>query len=195
MEHPFAVSGMMIAMVAAGLFALILLLSIVGMYNRFVRQRTLVQESWGQIDVELTRRHDLIPALVETVKGYAAHERSVLEQLVQAREQAEAHKNASPKAREGYEEAVGGAVHNVLVRAEAYPDLKASGNFLQLQEALTTTEDRIAAARRFYNGNVRALNTRVSTFPSNLIATVFGFEKAQFFELRDPAVAVPPTVA
>ena len=184
-------------LVLYGVIALVvvLLLSVVGMYNRFVRQRTLVEESWGQIDVELTRRHELIPNLVETVKGYAAHEQAVLSELVAAREAARQHKDDSPNDREGYEESVGVAVQNVLVRAEAYPDLKASTNFLQLQDELTNTENRIAAARRFYNGNVRALNTRVGTFPSNLVASMFGFSKAQFFELRDRAAALPPQVS
>jgi LemA protein len=183
------------ALVYAGLgIAILLAVSLVVMYNRFVRQRTLVEESWGQIDVELTRRHELIPNLVETVKGYAAHEQAVLDRLVRAREAATAHKGDSPKARESYEEQVGGAVHDVLVRAEAYPDLKASSNFLALQEELTVTENRIAAARRFYNGNVRALNTRVATIPSNIVAAMFGFERADFFELREPAVAEVPGV-
>jgi LemA protein len=173
---------------------LVLGLSFMVMYNRFVRQRTLVEESWGQTDVELTRRHELIPNLVATVQGYAEHERSVLEALAQAREQAQAHKGEDPKAREGYEEQVGRALATVLARSEAYPDLKASANFLHLQGELTNTEDRIAAARRFYNGNVRAYNTRCSTFPSNLVAGMFGFEPREFFELTDPAARVAPNV-
>lgn len=179
--------------VAIGL-ALVLVLSLIVMYNRFVRQRTLVEESWGQIDVELTRRHELIPNLVETVRGYAAHEQAVLAQLVAAREAATAHQGDSPAERETFEDQVGGAVREVLVRAEAYPDLKASSTFLALQEELTMTEDRIAAARRFYNGNVRALNTRVATFPSNIVAGMFGFERADFFELREPALGGVPKV-
>ena len=164
------------------------------MYNRFVRQRTLVEESWGGIDVELTRRHDLIPNLVETVRGYAAHEQAVLDTLVRAREAATAHQADQPKQREGYEDAVGGAIATVLARAEAYPDLKASANFLQLQSELTITEDRIAAARRFYNGNVRAYNTRVRTFPSMIVAGVFNFRLREFFEIRDQAARVAPGV-
>ena len=165
----------------------VLLLSVLVMYNRFVRQRTLVDESWGGIDVELTRRHDLIPQLVETVKGYAAHEQEVLSRLVEAREAATAHHDDSPAHREGFEDSLGGALQQVLARVEAYPDLKASQSFLSLQEELTNTEDRIAASRRFYNGNVRAYNTRVRTFPSNLVATAFGFEVRGFFELQEPA--------
>jgi LemA protein len=186
---------MMPVLVSALAVVLLLLLAVVVSYNRFVSQRTLVDESWKQIDVELQRRHDLIPNLVATVKGYAAHEREVLETVTAAREAAEAHRTDGPKGREPFEERLGGAVRGVLARAEAYPDLKASSNFLQLQDELTNTEDRIAASRRFYNGNVRALNVRVSTFPSNMIAGFFEFGKREFFELTDPAAAAAPKVA
>jgi LemA protein len=172
----------------------LLLISLLVMYNRFVRQRTHVDESWGGIDVELTRRHDLVPNLVETVRGYAAHEQALLDNLVRAREAAAAHHADRPKQREGYENAVGGALAQVLARAEAYPDLKASTTFLHLQAELTNTEDRIAAARRFYNGNVRAYNTRVRTFPSNLVAGAFGFDLREFFEIRDQAGRAAPAV-
>ena len=120
---------------------------------------------------------------METVRGYAEHERSVLDNLVQAREQAAAHRAAGPEERGAYEENLAGATQQVLARAEAYHDLKASANFLQLQSALTDTEDRIAAGRRFYNGNVRAYNTRIVTFPSNLVASAFHFTQREFFEL------------
>lgn len=169
------------------------LVGLVVMYNRFVRQRTLVDEAWSQIDVELQRRHDLIPQLVSVVRAYAEHERTVLEQLAQARETAAAHRSGGPAERQPYEESVGLALRTVVARAEAYPDLKASANFLQLQDELTHTEDRIAASRRFYNGNVRALNTRVGTFPSNLVAASFGFTRRDFFELTAPGpVAASP---
>jgi LemA protein len=181
-------------LVAVGALAVLLLLSLLVMYNRFVRQRTLVDESWHGIDVELTRRHDLVPNLVATVKGYADHERAVLEALAAAREQATAHKADAPHAREPYEDALTASVQQVLARAEAYPELKASANFLQLQDELTITEDRIAAARRFYNGNVRAYNTRLATFPSNLVGSSFGFEPQEFFEIHDPAQRVAPVV-
>jgi LemA protein len=181
-------------LVVVAALVLVLLLSLMVMYNRFVRQRVLIDESWGQTDVELTRRHDLIPNLVKTVQGYAAHEREVLENLTQAREAATAHTEDAPAAREKFEDALGGAVASVLVRAEAYPDLKASTNFLELQDELTNTEDRIAAARRFYNGNVRAYNTRVRTFPSNLIAGMFHFATRDFFELKDPVARQAPQV-
>jgi LemA protein len=168
---------------AAVAVAVVLLVAVLVMYNRFVRQRTLVDESWGGIDVELTRRHDLIPQLVETVKGYAAHEQAVLTRLVEAREAATAHHTDSPARRQGYEDSLGGALQQLFARVEAYPDLKASGQFLALQGELTNTEDRIAASRRFYNGNVRAYNTRVRTVPSNLVAAVFRFRPREFFEL------------
>ena len=184
---------MIVVYVVAGVVAF-LLLCLVVMYNRFVRQRTLVDESWGGIDVELTRRHELIPNLVKAVQGYAAHERAVLENLTAAREAATAHKSDDPAQRQQFEEGVGRALTQVLARVEAYPDLKASQNFLDLQDELTNTEDRIAAARRFYNGNVRAYNTRVATFPSNLVAATFGFEARQFFEITDAQVRTAPTV-
>jgi len=184
---------MTVLYVALGVVAFVLLCLVV-MFNRFVRQRTLVDESWGGIDVELTRRHDLIPNLVETVQGYAAHERTVLENLTRAREAATAHRTDHPAQRQEFEETVGRALTEVLARVEAYPDLRASRNFLDLQDELTHTEDRIAAARRFYNGNVRAYNTRVATFPSNLVAAVFGFEAREFFEITDVNARTAPSV-
>ena len=133
-------------------------------YNRFVRQRNLVQESWRQIDVELTRRHDLIPNLVETVKGYAAHESSTLAGVVAARAAAVS-AGGGVAAKAQAESALDGSLRGLFAVAENYPDLKAAGPFQQLQSELAETEDRIAAGRRFYNGNVRALNTRVEAFP------------------------------
>ncbi|WP_148573207.1 LemA family protein [Nocardioides caldifontis] len=173
--------------VLAGLFVLV-------SYNRFVSQNVLVDESWSQVDVELQRRHDLIPNLVNTVKGYAAHEAGVLERVTAARNAAAAHKSDTPGERRPFEEELGGAVRGLFAVAEGYPDLKASANFLQLQKELTNTEDRIAAGRRFYNGNVRALNTRVRTFPSNVVASMFSFGTKEFFELSDPAAAQTPVV-
>lgn len=184
---------MIVVYVVAGVVAVVAL-SLIVMYNRFVRQRTLVDESWGGIDVELTRRHELIPNLVKTVQGYADHERAVLENLTAAREAATAHRSDDPQARQQYEEQVGRALTEVLARVEAYPDLKASQNFLDLQDELTNTEDRIAASRRFYNGNVRAYNTRVATFPSNLVAAMFGFKARQFFEITDANARSAPAV-
>jgi LemA protein len=178
----------------------VVLLVVIGLavsYNRFVRQRNLVAESWRQIDVELQRRHDLVPSLVETVKAYATHERQVFDDITQARAAAmQARSNAENDRaqRATAENALSRAVVGVVAVAESYPQLKASENFLALQHELVETEDRIAAGRRFYNGNVRALNTRVQAFPSNLVASMFHFAAAEYFELADPgarqAVAV-----
>jgi LemA protein len=175
-----------------GAVALLLTVWVVVSHNRFVRLRTLVDESWGDIDVELSRRHDLVPNLVETVQGYADHEREVLETLTRARADATAHRDDRPASREGFEEGVGQALRTVLARVEAYPELRASPHFLSLQRELILTEDRIAAARRFYNGNVRSWNTRVRTFPSLLVARLFSFRARDFFELRDAAAASRP---
>ena len=169
-------------------------LSVVVMFNRFVRQRTLIDSSWGGVDVELTRRRDLIPNLVRTVQGYAEHERTVLETLVAAREAAAAHQADAPAERQQFEEQVGRAIDQVLARVEGYPDLKASAGFLDLQRELTDTEDRIAAARRFYNLNVGAFNTRVATFPSNVVAGLFHFRTRAVFELTDATARLAPHV-
>ena len=185
---------MTVALSVVGGLVVLLGLFLLVSYNRFVSQTVLVDESWSQVDVELQRRHDLIPNLVNTVKGYAAHEAGVLERVTAARNAAAAHKQDTPGERRPYEEELGGAVRGLFAVAEAYPDLKASANFLQLQKELTNTEDRIAAGRRFYNGNVRALNTRVRTFPSNLVASMFSFRPKEFFELTDPAAAQTPVV-
>lgn len=167
----------------------LLVLAVVVSYNRFVRQRNLVQESWRQIDVELRRRHDLIPNLVETVKGYAAQERTVLTQVTEARAAAlTAAQSAGVAGQAQAESALGRALGGLLAVAENYPDLKSSQNFLALQQQLAETEDRIAAGRRFYNGNVRALNTRVEAFPSSLVASAFHFGKADYFEVEEPEV-------
>jgi LemA protein len=175
----------------------LLALGVVASYNRFVRQRNLVQESWRQVDVELNRRHDLIPNLVETVKGYAAQERTVLQAVTDARASAVATSKAQTAGvvqQAEAENALGRALGGLLAVAENYPDLKSSQNFLALQQQLAETEDRIAAARRFYNGNVRALNTRVEAFPSSVIASTFNFSKADYFEVDDPAVRAPVAV-
>jgi len=168
-------------------------LYVVGQYNGLVRVRNLVQESWRQVDVELTRRHDLIPNLVETVKGYAAHEKAVFEEVARARTLA-AGAGATPEQQAAQENELTHALGRLFAVAEAYPVLRASENFQQLQLELSTTEDRIAAGRRFYNANVRDLNTRIESFPSNLIANQFHFEKAEYFEVEDPAVRQAPTV-
>ena len=185
-----AVSIVLIVLVA---LVVIALLWGVATYNGLVRLRNLVQEAWRQIDVELHRRHDLIPNLVETVKGYAAHERAVFEAVTQARAAAAA-PGSSPAEQAAQENMLTGALRQLFAVAEAYPQLRASENFTQLQAELTNTEDRIAAGRRFYNANVRELNTRVETFPPSLIARWFGFTRAEYFEVDDAAVRAAPTV-
>lgn len=172
---------------------LIPLLIGVGIYNGLVRLRQHVAESWSGIDTELRRRYDLIPNLVETVKGYAAHERQVLEEVTRARQQAVA-STGSPASQAADENVLVGSLRHLFAVAEGYPDLKASDNFLALQRELVNTEDRIQAARRFYNANVRDLNTRCQAFPSNLVAGMFGFKQAEFFEVEDAGVRVPPAV-
>jgi len=173
--------------VVAGLWA-------VAAFNGLVRVRNLVQEAWRQIDVELTRRHDLIPNLLETVKGYAAHERAVFDEVTRAR--AAATGGASnPAAQAQQEQALSQSLGQLFAVAENYPVLRASENFQQLASELANTEDRIAAGRRFYNANVRTLNTKVETFPANMIASMFGFARAEYFETQDAAERAVPTVA
>ncbi len=161
----------------------------VGTYNGLVKLRNLVQEAWRQIDVELKRRHDLIGNLVETVKGYAAHERGTLEDVMKARSAAMAG-GQTPGQQAASEGMLSAALGRLIAVAEAYPDLKANQNFLALQNELTSTEDRIASARRYYNANVRELNTKVETVPSNFVAGMFHVGRAEYFEVegveRDP---------
>jgi len=162
-------------------------------YNSFVTLRNLVKNSWSNIDTELRRRYDLIPNLVETVKGYAAHERSVFETVTAARARAVA-STGSPSSQARDENQLVGALKSLFAVAERYPNLKASDNFLKLQQELVNTEDRIQAARRFYNGNVKDLNTRCDMFPSNVIASIFGFEHAEYFEVDSLEVRAPVKV-
>ena len=169
------------------------LLWLVGTYNGFVRLRQHVRESWSGIDTELKRRYDLIPNLVETVKGYAAHERQVLESVTKARQTA-VDSTGSPKSQEHDENALVGSVRQLFAVAERYPQLEADDQFLALQKELANTEDRIAAARRFYNANVRDLNTRLQTFPSNLIGSMFSFQAGEYFEVEDIGMRRAPAV-
>jgi LemA protein len=185
------------AAIIAIIVAVIVLVTIIAFiisYNRFQSQKNLITEAWKQVDVELQRRFDLIPNLIETVKGYAAHEKSVLEAVTAARTNAEQHKSEGPAARQEPETLLGRAVGGLFAVAEAYPDLKASANFLELQKELALTEDRIAAGRRFYNGNVRAYNTRIQTVPSNIVASMFTFTPAEYFEIEDPEARQPVKV-
>ena len=173
----------MIRWIVIGAVILLLLLWAVGVYNGLIRLRNLVQEAWRQIDVELKRRHDLIGNLVETVKGYAAHERGTLEDVMKARSVAMAG-GQSPAQQAQSEGLLSAALGRLIAVAEAYPDLKANQNFLALQQELTSTEDRIASARRYYNANVRELNTRVETVPSNVVANLFHIVRAEYFETQ-----------
>jgi LemA protein len=153
-------------------------------YNRFVSQRNLVRDAWANIDTELRRRYDLIPNLVETVKGYASHEREVFENVTKARAMATA-ATGSPAEQAAAEGPLVAALRQLFAVAENYPDLKANQNFLALQAELSNTEDRLQTARRFYNSNVRDYNRRVQSFPSNVIARSFGFTEEQFFEVDE----------
>ncbi len=156
-------------------------------YNALVRMRQQVKESWADIDTELKRRYDLIPNLVEVVKGYAAHEQATFSAVTEARARARASTGA-PESQAADEKVLVGSMQKLLAVAEDYPELMASRHFLSLQEELSHTEDRIQAARRFFNANVRDLNTRIEVFPSNLIASAFSFEKAHFFEVESAVI-------
>ena len=156
-------------------------------YNLLVRTRQQVHESWSGIDTELKRRYDLVPNLVETVKAYAAHERETLDEVTTARARASA-SHGSPAAQAADEKPLVDSMRRLFAVVERYPDLKASEHFLALQSELANTEDRIQASRRFYNANVRDLNTRIEVFPSNLIAGMFKFKPAEFFEVETATV-------
>lgn len=186
---------------ASATIALISLLVVIGLlvafviaiYNRLVRLRQNVRESWSAIDTELRRRYDLIPNLVETVKGYASHEKETLERVIQARNAAAAN-TGTPAEQAQTENFLTGALRQLFALSEAYPQLRANENFMQLQEQLNQTENQIAQSRRFYNANVRELNTAVETFPNSLIAGSFGFQQAEYFEIDDPAARGPVQV-
>ena len=177
--------------VAIGVVVL-LVLAVVGMYNRLVSARLRVQNSYSQIDVQLKRRYDLIPNLVETVKGYAAHERETLERVVQARQQAIAATGVANQA--AAENMLTGALRQLFALSEAYPNLKANENFSQLQEELASTENKIGFSRQYYNNTVENYNTRIQQFPSVLIANMFAFTPAEFFELEKPEEREPVKV-
>ncbi len=159
------------------------------LYNRLIRLRNKVEEAWAQIDVQLQRRHDLIPNLVNTVKGYAEHEKSVFEEVTAARAAAVSAQGAAVAGKA--EDALGVALGRLFAVAENYPQLKADANFRQLQEELSDTEDKVAFARQYYNDNVREWNTRISSVPDMLVARMMGAQKAEYFELEDGAGAAP----
>jgi LemA protein len=178
--------------------AAVVLLVIVGLplawYNKLVRLRQLIRESWGNVDVQLRRRYDLIPNLVATVKGYATHERDVLERVIEARNRAQANRGAVGSQSEDERQLVD-ATKQLFAVVETYPQLKASANFLALQKELVDTEDRIAAARRFYNANVRDYNVSRTTFPVMLVAGFGDFPPQDYFEVEDHTVRAAPVVS
>lgn len=181
----------MVALIIIGIIAIFLLYA-VSIYNRLVKLKNLVQEAWSSIDVMLKKRHDLIPNLVETVKGYATHERETLESVTRARNQAVG--ASSLEAKEAAEKNLNQAMMNLFAVAEQYPDLKANANFQQLQAELTSIENDIEKSRRYYNGTARENNTLVESFPSNIVANMYKFEKVSYFELDNIAEREVPTV-
>ena len=174
-----------IALVLIGLY-------IGGTYNKLVRSRTMVEEGWSGIDVQLKKRYNLIPNLIETVKGYAGHEKETLNQVIEARNAAQS--ATGVKATKKAEHQLQAAMANIFALAEAYPDLKANTNFLQLQNELSAIEGDVEKARRYYNGTVRENNVMVESFPSNLIANMFNFYLADFFEIDNAAEKAVPKV-
>ncbi len=182
-----------VPLIIFGVLVLMPIIWLIATYNTLVRLRQYCGESWSTIDTELKRRYDLIPNLVETVRGYAAHERQTLDAVVRARNAAVA-STGSPDAQAKDENVLVGSMKQLFALAESYPDLKASQNFLALQEELANTEDRIQAARRFYNANVRDLNTRIGVFPSNLVASMLSFRPQAFFEIDQAIVRQAPQV-
>lgn len=181
----------MIALIILGVVALLFFYGI-SIYNRLVKLRTMVQEAWSSIDVMLKKRHDLIPNLIETVKGYATHERETFDSVTRARAAAMGANTIQEK--EAAEKVLSQAMMNLNAVAEQYPDLKANTNFLQLQSELSVLEGDIEKSRRYYNGTVRENNILVETFPSNIIANMFNFAKSTFFELDNVAERAVPTV-
>ena len=160
-------------------------------YNGLVRLRNRIDSAWSQIGIQLTRRHDLIPNLIETVKGYAAHEKGTLEGVVEARNAAIQAQSAGPEQQAQAENVLTGALKSLFALAEAYPDLKANQNFLSLQEELTSTEDRIAYSRQFYNDSVMKYDNKIQSIPSNLIAGMFNFAPREYFKAEEGAAEVP----
>jgi LemA protein len=165
---------------------------VIATFNNLVKLRNRTKEAWSDIDVQLKRRYNLIPNLVETIKGYAAHEKGLFEKVAEARSRAMGAKDLKEKGEA--ENALSGTLKTLFAVAENYPQLKASENFLELQRELRDTEDKIQAARRFYNSNVRDLNIKIESFPANLIANLFNFKKMDLFELVESAERKAPQV-
>jgi LemA protein len=185
---------MIFASVIVGIIIILAILC-AGIYNGLVGARNGVKNAWAQIDVQLKRRHDLIPNLVETVKGYAAHERGVFDEVTRARARAVAAGGLGPEARAPMENALTASLRSLFAVAENYPQLKAVEQFNQLSTNLRDTENKIEYSRTFYNVQVRDFNTAVQTFPSTLVASAFGFHRAEFFQLAEPAEREAPKVA
>jgi LemA protein len=179
----------MILILLAALAAIAI--AVVAIYNGLVRLNVQTTNAWADIDVQLKRRHDLIPNVVETVKGYASHERQTLEAVVNARNRAVSVQGSGPAERGQAEAALTGALRGLFALAESYPQLRAAEGFGQLQSTLAQIEDALQNARRYYNAVVRDLNTRIQQFPSNIIAGMFGFKTREFFEIPDTERAVP----
>ncbi|UJQ95815.1 LemA family protein [Mariluticola halotolerans] len=183
----------------AGLIFLIIIIAIIGyaivIYNNLVKHRQLAEEGWSGIDVQLKRRADLIPNMLETVKGYMSHERETLEAVTNARAAVQGAANAGPEERGRLEGILSGALGKLIAVAEDYPDLKANTTFLEFQGALQTVEDEIQMSRRYYNGAVRNLNVAVESVPSNIVANTFGFTKKEYFELENEADRAVPDVS
>jgi len=180
-----------VAVIIVIVIVVLIALVFVAGYNGLVRLRNRIDSAWSQIGVQLERRHDLIPNLIETVKGYAAHEKSTLEGVVEARNAAIQAKSAGPEQQAQAENVLTGALKSLFALAEAYPDLKANQSFLSLQEELTSTEDRIAYSRQFYNDSVMKYDNKIQSIPSNIIAGMFGFKSREYFQAEQGATEVP----
>ncbi|WP_116997533.1 LemA family protein [Desertimonas flava] len=180
----------MIALIIIGVIVVLIAVYLVAAYNGLIRRRNQIENAWSQIDVQLKRRLDLIPNLVETVKGYAAHEQATLEKVIQARNAAIAAPN-TPHAQAEADNQLSGALKSIFALGEAYPDLKANQNFLQLQEELTATEGRVAYARQFYNDSVLAYNNKLQQFPTVFYARLLKFERREYFEADEAARTAP----
>ena len=183
---------MWIALVVLGVFLVVLILWFVGAYNLLVRLRQQLTNAWSQIDVQLKRRHDLIPNLMETAKGYMKHERETLESVTKARNLAAGANGVGNQAKA--ESGLSGALGQFFLVVENYPDLKANQNFLSLQEELTSTENKISFARQFYNDSAMVINTKIESIPTNVVAGLFNFKKGEFFELESKAERKVPQV-
>lgn len=183
-------SPLVITLIIVGVLIVLVVGFLIGSYNSLVTLKNRVEEAWSDITVQLKRRTDLIPNLVNSVKGYATHEKEVFEKVTEARSAIVSAQSVADTAKA--ENMLEGALKSLFAVAEAYPDLKANQNFLQLQQELVDTEDKIQASRRFYNGGVRDLNTKLQTFPVNVVAGMFGFQAKEFFEVEDRAAIETP---